>query len=158
MQPQPNTLSSEPSVTVAETRTPACRHPDSHGILARLGEILYRAACRLQVDAPAEESAASVGLSSNQAYILATLAELGSAAPNEMLARVDMSRATLARELQTLRSQELVHRTGQTRRTRYSLTAAGNKKSMSQPHKFNPKSNRAKNALQVKKPQTGDAT
>jgi hypothetical protein len=89
--------------------------------LGRIGEILYRAACRTQAVQGKPASPMPPGLTKTQQEILSAITGLESAAPEQLLGLVGMSRATVARGLQVLLTRGLVVRSGQTRRVRYLL-------------------------------------
>ena len=157
MQPRPDTSSYLPPTSDVGWEAVASQTPSPSDALDRVGEILFRAACRSHLDVPSAQAETTSKLSSNEVCILAAISELGSAAPAELLSRVDVSRATLARELQALRSQHLVDRSGLTRQARYSLTAAGDKKLMSQQLKSCQKPDRVESVPRITKSQTADA-
>lgn len=91
--------------------------------LRRIGSILCQAACRMQTETRVKAKGTSAKATPTQQRILAVVRGLESAAPEQILSAVQMSRASLARHLRVLREQGLVVRTGLTRQTRYSLPA-----------------------------------
>lgn len=100
--------------------------PDSRDLtpndrLARIANLLLRAACRASSQPVRQNAAPVASASETRQQILQLLDDLGTATPRQLLALLDVSRATLARELQGLHEQGLIMRTGRTRRTQYTL-------------------------------------
>jgi DNA-binding MarR family transcriptional regulator len=90
--------------------------------LCRIGEILYRAACRSHIGKAERTRHPVSDLSQGHQKILGAIRGLESAAPEQLIPVVQMSRASLARGLRALLAQGFVVRTGMTRQARYSLS------------------------------------
>jgi DNA-binding MarR family transcriptional regulator len=90
--------------------------------LSRFAEILHRGACRSQARRPNGIKYQAVDLTETEQKILQAIRSLESAAPEQLVSIVYVSRAGISRGLKVLLGRGLVVREGKTRRTRYSLT------------------------------------
>jgi len=104
-----------------------------------MAEILHRAACRSQNAGQGSEPHNKVvsDLPEAQMRIFGAIRDMESVTPGQVLALVQMSRASVARHLKSLLDQGLVERTGQTRQARYKIS--GKPKNMGSNGKNNHK-------------------
>ena len=95
----------------------------NRGRIERIGAILFRAACRIQLAIAAPKPVVTASLTENQRRTLQVISDLQSAAPHQILRLGDISRASLGRDLKALLALGLVSRAGNTRHVRYELSS-----------------------------------
>lgn len=89
--------------------------------IERVAEIIFVAACRVMASGPATAFPDAPKLPVSQERILKVIADLGSASPRQIQQLVELSRATVGRDLKVLRAAGRVESTGRTRHVRYCL-------------------------------------